>query len=102
MTASTTFQSVVDAKLQQFREEIRPGQEEASTKAVKRARYEKPYTLFSKRRNEEQATFNAQLKAEEALSRAKSALFSIPVAPTISSDIQRVLMKLQLLFTWPL
>ena len=45
MTAITASQSVVDAKLQQFREEIRRGQEEAAAKAVKRARYEKPYTF---------------------------------------------------------
>ena len=35
MAAITVSQSVVDAKLQQFREEIRQGQEEAAAKAVK-------------------------------------------------------------------
>ena len=45
MTAITPSQSLVDAKLQQFCEEIRQGQEEAAAKAVKRAHYEKPYTF---------------------------------------------------------
>ena len=92
MTAITASQSVVDAKLQQFRVEIRQGQEEAATKAVKRTRYEKPYT-FRKRGNEEQATFNA--KVEEALSQAKTDLSSIPIAPATSWAIQRVKESLQ-------
>ena len=92
MSAITASQLAVDTKLQQFREEIRRGQEEAATKAVKRARCEKPYT-FRKRGNEEQATFNA--KVEEALSQAESDLSSIPTAPTTSSAIQRVKESLQ-------
>ena len=89
MSAITASQSVVDEKLQQFREEIRQGQEEAATKAVKRARYEKPY-VFRKRGNEEQASFNA--KVEEALSQAESDLSSISAPP---AAIQRVKESIQ-------
>ena len=45
MTTITASQLVVDAKLQQFHEEILQGQEEAATKVVKRACYEKLYTF---------------------------------------------------------
>ena len=98
MTAITA--SVVDAKLQQFCEEICQGQEEAATKVVKRAHYKKPYT-FQKCGNKEQVTFNA--KVEGALLQAESDLSSIPIAPTTSSAIQRVsetLCKLRLVSTW--
>ena len=70
--------SVVDAKLQQFREEICQAQEEAATKAVKRAHYEKPYT-FQKHGNKELVAFNA--KVEEALLQAESDLLSISITP---------------------
>ena len=68
MGAITASQSLVDAKLQQFREEIWQGQEEAATKSLKRARYDKPY-VFRKCGNEEHATFNA--KVDETLAQAK-------------------------------
>ena len=47
MAAITAFQSVVDAKLQQFLEEIWQGQEEVVTKALKWSSYDKPYVLGS-------------------------------------------------------
>ena len=50
----------MDAKLAQFQEEIRQGQEEAASRALKRASYDKPY-VFRKRGNEEQASFNAKV-----------------------------------------
>ena len=78
MAAITASQSAVEAKLQQFCEEIRQGQEEPATKAMKQARYEKPYT-FRRHRNEEQATFNAKLK--ESLAQAESELLAILTAP---------------------
>ena len=92
MTASTGSQSMVDAKLQQFREQIRQSQEEATAKTVKWARSKKPYT-FRRRVNEEQETFNAKL--EETLPQAKSDLSAIPIAPAMSSAIQRVKESLQ-------
>ena len=58
MAAITASQSLVGMKLQQFREDIWQGQEEAATKALKWARYDKPY-VSKKRGNEEQVTFNA-------------------------------------------
>ena len=90
MSAITASQSVVDEKLQQFREEIRQGQEEAATKAVKRARYEKPY-VFRKRGNEEQASFNA--KVEEALSQAESDLSTIAAAPAAVRKVKESIQK---------
>ena len=38
MTAITASKSVVDVKLQQFHEEIKQGQEEVATKAIKQGR----------------------------------------------------------------
>ena len=57
-----------DAKLTDFREEMRQGQEEAAMKALKRARHEKPYQ-FKRKGNEELAAFNAQV--DEALTEVR-------------------------------
>ena len=45
-------------ELSAFKDEVHQGQEEAATKAIKRARFEKPYQ-YKKKGKEEQASFNA-------------------------------------------
>ena len=65
MEAITASQTRMDEKFSEFQIEVRQGQEEAAAKALKRARYEKPYT-FTRKGNEEQATFNAKLDATVA------------------------------------
>ena len=69
-----------DAKLTDFREEMRQFQEEAATKALKRARHEKPYQ-FKRKGNEEQATFNAQV--DEALAEAQLELPGPSTSPAL-------------------
>ena len=64
MEAITAFQTRMDEKFSEFQVEVRQGQEEAAVKALKRARYEKPYT-FKRKGNEEQATFNAPHPSSE-------------------------------------
>ena len=85
LAAINNIQRSVDSKLAQFQEEVRQGQEEAAAKALKRARYERPYA-FKKRGNEEQAAFNA--KVDEALAEAEGELSSIP-ATTVSTPAVR-------------
>ena len=77
----------MDAKLTQFQEEIRQGQEEAVSRALKRARYDKPY-VFRKRGNEEQASFNA--KVDQTLVQAESDVSVVERNPTSTSAVQRV------------
>ena len=69
-----------NAKLNNFREEIRQYQEEAATKALKRARHEKPYQ-FKRKGNEEQAAFNAQV--DEALAEAQLKLLGQSTSPVL-------------------
>ena len=45
MSANSSSQSRMDEKLVQFQVEVRPGQEEAVAKALKKPHYEKPYTF---------------------------------------------------------
>ena len=52
----------MDSKLNQFKAEMRLGQEEAAAKALKRARLERPYT-YRRKGNEEQAGFNTKLES---------------------------------------
>ena len=56
-----------DKQLSAFKEEVCQGQEEATTKAPKRARHEKPYQ-FRRKGNEEQASLN--VRVDKALSKA--------------------------------
>ena len=58
MSAISSSKRRMDEKLAQFQAKVRLGQEEAAAKAVKKARYEKPYT-FRRKVNEAQAHFNA-------------------------------------------
>ena len=87
MSAITDLQARMDRKLAQFKDEIHQGQEEAASRALKRARYDKPYT-FRKRGNEEQANFNA--KVDETLAQAESDLSLVERGPTPSAAVQRV------------
>ena len=50
------------------KEEVRQGQEDAATKALKKVRHEKPYQ-FRRKGNEEQASFNTRI--DKALSEAQ-------------------------------
>ena len=56
--------SALQANGGEFRAEIRLGQEDAAAKALKRARYEKPYE-YKRRSNQDQVAFNA--KVDEAV-----------------------------------
>ena len=85
MSAINATQSRLDAKLADFQEEIRQGQEAAATKAVKRARYEKPYT-YRRRGNEEQATFNARV--DESLAQAENDLASVTAVPATTTALR--------------
>ena len=71
MGAITESHSRMEEKLGEFRTEVRQGQEEAAAKALKRARYEKPYA-FKRKGNEEQAEFNA--KVDETAAEAEAEL----------------------------
>ena len=87
MSAINATQSRLDAKLAEFQKEILQGQEVAAAKAVKRARYEKPYT-YRRRGNKEQATFNARV--DETLAQAESDLASVTAGPTATTALRRV------------
>ena len=87
MSAINATQSRLDTKLAEFQEEIRQGQEVAAAKAVKRARYEKPFT-YRRRGNEEQATFNARV--DESLAQAEGDLASVTAGPSATSALRRV------------
>ena len=60
MSAIKTSQDQFQRDLCAFKDEIRQGQEEAATKALKRARHERPYQ-YKRKGNEEQAGFNAKV-----------------------------------------
>ena len=86
MGAITESQSRMEEKLVEFRSEMWQGQEDAAAKALKRARYEKPYA-FKRKGNEEQAAFNAKL--DETAVEAEAELTE-PGAPTTPA-LQRAL-----------
>ncbi len=69
--------------------EVRLGEEDIASKAVKKARYEKPYTHRWKG-NEEQASFNAHVV--ETLADAESDLALAAAGPTTTTTpaLQRV------------
>ena len=58
----------MEERFAEFRAEIRLGQEDAAAKALKRARYEKPYE-YKRKSNQDQAAFNA--KVDEAVAEAE-------------------------------
>ena len=56
LEAINSSQTRMEERFEEFRTEVRQGQEDAAAKALKRAKYEKPYT-YQRKGNEEQATF---------------------------------------------
>ena len=64
MGAYSASQTRMEERFAEFRAEIRLGQKDAAAKALKRARYEKPYE-YKRKGNREQAAFNA--KVDEAV-----------------------------------
>ena len=58
----------MEERFAEFRAEIRLGQEDAAAKALKLARYEKPYE-YKRKSNQDQAAFNA--KVDEAVAEAE-------------------------------
>ncbi len=71
MSSIQSSKASFDNQFAEFRAEVRLGQEEAAAKALKRVRYDKPYT-YKKKGNEEQATFNARV--DEALAETQADL----------------------------
>ena len=82
----------LEEQLAQFQAEMREGQEEAAAKALKRARYEKPYS-FKKKGNEAQALFNAKL--DETLAQAETDAAAVVTGPPSAPALQRVIEGLQ-------
>ena len=68
MGAFSASQTRMEERFAEFRAEIRLGQEDTAAKALKRARYEKPYE-YKRKGNQEQAAFNA--KVDEAVAEAE-------------------------------
>ena len=64
----------MDEKFFRFQPEVQQRQEEAASKALKSASYEKPHS-FKRKGNEVQATFNARL--DETLAQAKCGIATI-------------------------
>ena len=80
--------------MQDSKEEVRQGQEEAMVRALNRARTDKPYT-FKKKDNEEQATFN--FKVQESLREVETELESAEKALVIDRAKEALEKGLQLL-----
>ena len=80
----------MEDKMSEFRSEVKEGQEDAAAKALKRVRFEKPYT-FKKKRNEEQAAFNTRVS--EAVDEAEAELRE--AGPSMSISLQRAMEALQ-------
>ena len=74
----------MDEKFHHFQEDIRQGQEDSAAKALKRAKYDKPY-VFKRKGNEAQALFKA--KVDEALVQADSDIADISPGPVESPAI---------------
>ena len=71
LEAINSSQKCMEEQFEEFRAEVCQGQEDAAAKAMKRAKYKKPYT-YKRKGNEEQATFNeAQQKDCRGRSRAR-------------------------------
>ena len=61
----------LDGKLAEFKSDVRKAQEDATAKAIARARQDKPYE-YKKKSHDEQARFNRQV--EDAVSEAREAI----------------------------
>ena len=80
--------------MQDSKEEVRQGQEEAMARALNRAHTDKPYT-FKNKDNEEQATFN--FKVQESLREVETELESAEKALVIDRAKEALEKGLQLL-----
>ena len=89
MGAITESHSRMEEKLGEFRTEVRQGQEEAAAKALKRARYEKPYA-FKRKGNEEQAEFNAKVDETTAEAEAELMEAGTSAAPALQRALDAV------------
>ena len=89
MEAITASQTRMDERFAEFRTEVRQGQEDAAAKALKRARYEKPYE-FKRKGNEEQASFNAKLDETVAEAEAELAEAGTSAAPALQRAMDAV------------
>ncbi len=89
MSAISASQTRMDGQFAEFKAEVRQGQEDIASKAVKKARYEKPYT-YKRKGNEEQANFNARV--DETLADAESDLALAVAGPATATTpaLQRV------------
>ena len=90
MEAITSSQARIEAKLVKFKTEVWQGQEDPAARALKRARYEKPYS-FKQKGNEEQASFNS--KVDESLAKAEAELAE--AHPSTAPSFNRALQALQ-------
>ena len=87
LEAITSSQTRMERWFAEFRDEVRQGQEEAATKALKRAKFDKPYA-YRKKGNEEQAVFNSCL--DETVAEAETELVAAsPGAPTSATAITK-------------
>ena len=87
LEAITSSQTRMEQRFAEIRDEVRQGQEEAATKALKRAKFEKPYT-YRRKGNEEQAVFNSRL--DETVAEAETELAAAsPGAPTPTTAISK-------------
>ena len=84
LEAINSSQTRMEERFEEFRAEVRQGQEDAAAKALKRAKFEKPYT-YKRKGNEEQATFNAKL--DEKIAEAEVELAE--AGPSTSPALQR-------------
>ena len=89
MGAITESHSRMEEKLGEFRTEVRQGQEEAAAKALKCARYEKPYA-FKRKGNEEQAEFNAKVDETAAEAEAELMEAGTSAAPALQRALDAV------------
>ena len=95
MSAINAGQARLDRRIDEFRAELRVGQEEAAAKALKKAQLEKTYR-YRRKGNEEQAGFNARV--EESLLEAQAEISADPPAVTAIVRASEALKKgLQLL-----
>ena len=85
-------QARMEKKFSRFQAEVRQGQEEAASKAQKRACYEKPYS-FKRKGTEVQATFNARL--DKILGQPKCDIATIPFDPATAPACQRMVKSLR-------
>ena len=86
MEAIASSQTRMEYRFAEFWDEVWQGQEDAASKALKRAKFEKPY-IYRRRGNEEQAIFNSRLdetvaEAETELAAASSSTPSSTTAIT--------------------